>query len=276
MNGQTETVTVYRPARFDLQTAIADFALGLKSYSLWSKLAMRDTRSGYRGASVGPLWIVLISLATILGLGVVYSQIFARAIEVYLPFVGLGITIWTLISAILTGGTNVFLNGAQIFKQIPVVKTLFIYSFIARLLINFGYRMVVALAFVFWYVPLNPTGVLLALVGVLLLAWTGFWYSVAFSILSSKVRDVGQAMQALSLFAFFLTPVFWQADRLGPYKSFINFNPFYHYMQVIRGPLLGEPEYLVSLVVVLLISGLMTILGLILYAKFHNRLPYWC
>ena len=117
---------------------------------------------------------------------------------------------------------------------------------------------------------------MMALAGVAITIWTGFWLSILFGVLGARFRDFGQFIGAFMTFAFFLTPVFWESSRLGQYAYVAEFNPFFHFLNIIRGPLLGLPGVGQSFVVVLCFALIVPLLAFGMFAKFRHRLPYWC
>jgi ABC-type polysaccharide/polyol phosphate export permease len=76
-------------------------------------------------------------------------------------------------------------------------------------------------------------------------------------IVSARFRDIPQIVVSIMQFAIFMTPVFWQTSRFGPNHVFLNFNPFYHMLDAVRGPLLGTPVQPISYIVL----GVMAVLG---------------
>ena len=48
---------------------------------------------------------------------------------------------------------------------------------------------------------------------------------------------------------FFLTPVIWMPEMLGLRSTYLDLNPFYHFLELFRAPLLGHSPKLLSWVV---------------------------
>ncbi len=78
--------------------------------------------------------------------------------------------------------------------------------------------------------------------------------------------------------AFLATPILWMPGTMGRggvMGAFLVFNPFYHFIELVRAPLLGNPIAPLSWIVVLAI----TVAGFAL-ARFFNRrfgryIPLW-
>ena len=75
--------------------------------------------------------------------------------------------------------------------------------------------------------------------------------------------------------SFFFTPVMWQRELLKDNQWIVDFNPFYHIIELVRAPILGQPVAVISWYwnIGLLISGLA--LSQYLMSRVRNRVPYW-
>lgn len=62
---------------------------------------------------------------------------------------------------------------------------------------------------------------------------------------------------------------------LGRNRLLADANPLYHFMELIRAPLLGEHVAALSWIVssIMMVAG--TTLALFMFARFRSRIPYW-
>src|SRR5262249_49163450 len=68
------------------------------------------------------------------------------------------------------------------------------------------------------------------------------WISMLVAVISARFRDIPQAVQSVTQAAAIMTPVFWLPDRTrAAYHWILDFNPFYHLLEAVRAPLLGNP-----------------------------------
>ncbi len=74
---------------------------------------------------------------------------------------------------------------------------------------------------------------------------------------------------------FFLSPIMWEPASLGDRAAFVELSPIYHFIEIVRAPLLGRWPAAESWAVV----GAITVLGWAVtfpfYARFRNRITYW-
>ena len=101
------------------------------------------------------------------------------------------------------------------------------------------------------------------------------WIALAVGILSTRYRDIPQVILNLVQVVFFVTPVFWSVSSLPSRPSFVVLNPFYHMLEIVRAPLLGEVPPLLSWG----FAAGMALFGLIatgyLYRRAYARIAYW-
>jgi ABC-type polysaccharide/polyol phosphate export permease len=95
---------------------------------------------------------------------------------------------------------------------------------------------------------------LVSLIGLALLIGNGIWLTFVFRIVGARYRDLSEVVQAVMRIAFLATPIIWmpaQEGRGDVLGAFLTCNPFYHFLELIRAPLLGNPIAPLSWLVVL-------------------------
>lgn len=230
----------------------------------------------YQGTLLGGLWVTLTTGATIAGLATLYSQIFGASLKEYFPYVALGLVVWGLMTTIINDGASVFLAAAGTFTQSPVPKSLFVIKSLGVAAIGLAYKLVVV-TLVIIGVGLQPslTDIATALLGVALIFWTGFWLALGLGTLGARFRDVGQLVAAVITFAFFVTPVIWEPSRLGEYQWVAFYNPLAHFINIVRGPIMGLEGVGMSFIWACSSSAFITVAGALVFGYFARRLCYW-
>ncbi|MEL7029407.1 MAG: ABC transporter permease [Pseudomonadota bacterium] len=276
MKDATAPIYDYTAGRRPLVDALGDIRAGLARHRLAHEMARRDFRNRYKGAVIGGLWMTITTGLTALGLGLLYGKLLGHPIKDHLPYVAVGLVIWGTISGAITEGSRTFLTGADMFKQMRTPLSIFAF----RGSIRGGYSLLYrsfALVPVFLFAGLPSIGgTLLAGLGVIWVFFTGYWVSLLLGVLTARFRDIGQMAAAASSFAFFLTPIIWRVDRLGEYAHWVHWNPFYHYLEIVRTPLLGAEGLMFHWIVAVAITSGLAALAFGVYARFFRRLPYWC
>ena len=78
--------------------------------------------------------------------------------------------------------------------------------------------------------------------------------------------------------AFFVSPVIWSPTILahrGLGIVLIKWNPFFALLQIVRGPLLGEPLALGTWAIALGYSAILIALATLSFVRVRPRIAYW-
>ncbi|MCC7253455.1 ABC transporter permease [Hyphomicrobium sp.] len=258
-----------------LQDALRDLREGIQRHVIWRELVRRDLYNRTKGASLGRWWIVIGQAIAIAGIGFVYANLFNVPLNSYLPYLATGLVTWGYIVSLINEASDVFVFSKGYLTQTRLPLSICVFRFVTRNMLLFAYKssIIVATLLVF-QVPVGWTAPL-ALVGVLLIAAAGFFTGVILGLLNARYRDIGQLVTSLTVFLFFVTPVFWRPDRLGDFSWIVDYNPLFHFVSLVRSPLLGDPIDGWSF---MMTGGTIAVLALIasLVYKFMGReVIYW-
>jgi lipopolysaccharide transport system permease protein len=255
-----------------------DYFDGLKKYKMWLSLAFSEIKRRYRLTFFGPFWTTLSLAIFIISMGLLFSNLWKMEMKSYLPYFCSGYICWILISTILLESCHTFVNAESLMKQIPLPYSFYAWQLIARNALVFLHHSVIYLFILFiFHVPLTVYS-LLFIPGLLLLFLSASWVSILFGLLCARFRDLQQVITSLLQISMFVTPIFWPETQLGQgMKSYIiiNANPLYHYIAIIRQPLLGLEPHKISWIIV----GLITIFGwfitMKILSKQYQKLIFW-
>jgi ABC-type polysaccharide/polyol phosphate export permease len=117
---------------------------------------------------------------------------------------------------------------------------------------------------------------LLIVPGLLLVSINGIWIITLIGLLSSRYRDIQQVTASVLQVAMFVTPIFWSPQQLGSrLASFVDFNVLYHFVDVLRAPLLGRAPSLWTYAMVVGCTVMGWSVTVMVYSRFRRRLAYW-
>jgi len=217
-----------------LKKSNIDFLVAIADYRIWNLLAFQDIRQRYRRSVLGPFWITLSMLISIAALGVVYSKIFKMNIDEYLPYLTVGYVLWNFISTIVLESTAVITGAEAIIKQVNLPFGTYVLRMVWRnLIILFHSFPVIVLILIYFNVGFNINLLLFPLALLLTTAFAVF-LGYILGIVCARYRDVGQIINSLMQVIFYVTPVIWRADLLKGNRWLLDFNPFYHYLEILR------------------------------------------
>ena len=255
--------------------ALHDLFQGARSRHLWGMLGWQDIRRRYRRSVLGPFWLTISMGVLVAALGTLYGMLLRVEIEHYAPFLALGFIVWTLISGVIIDGCNAFISAEGIIKQVGLPLSVHVYRLLWRNLLILCHNAVVfvIVASIFGVWP-GWAG-LLAVPGLALLCLNGIWAGLLLGIISARFRDVPPIVASVVRILFFVTPIIWMPE-LMPGRAFVlDFNPFYHLVEVVRAPLLGQVPGLVSWVVVSCITLGGWIVAFEFFRRYRSRIAYW-
>jgi ABC-type polysaccharide/polyol phosphate export permease len=232
--------TGQRGTLFQLRMALRDLKTSFQRIGLAWSLAAHDVGSRYRGSILGPFWITLSMGLMVLGIGFLYANLFHIPLNIFLPYVALGIVFFGVMTGTINEGCDTFVQAAGMLSQTSLPMFTFVWRTVIRNLINLAHHLVIVVAVLVIFGYWRQSHPLLALVGVALMLANASWISMLVGIASARFRDIPQIVVSVMQFAIFMTPVFWLPDRFGSYRAFLDFNPFYHLLSAVRAPLLGQ------------------------------------
>ena len=257
------------------RNALLDIVAGWQRRELWATLGLHDVRQRYRRSTLGPFWITFSMGVMVFALGLLYSQILKQDLHDYLPFLAAGFVIWGLISALILDGCQIFIAAEGMIRQLNAPLSIYAFRSVWSVLIAFAHNIWIFMLVAWWY-DLAPTWHMLwALPALLLLLINGCWMSLLFGLLSARFRDVPLIVGSVIQVFFFMTPVIWRPDLLPQRALILEYNPFYHMVEILRAPLLGlAPEWYTWRAVILLTLGGWAV-TLYFFTNYRWRIAYW-
>jgi ABC-type polysaccharide/polyol phosphate export permease len=259
----------YAEALFDITGGVADV-------QIWGRLGWQEVKRRYRRTVLGPFWSTFSLAIFIFSLGFVWANLWGQDPATYLPFLCGGLLAWTLVASIIGEGCQVFTSAEGLLKQLTISLTALSCAVVWRNLIIFLHNIAI-LVFVDLIFGIKPTSsIFLVFPGLLLLCINGIWFCLLMGLVCSRYRDISQLVTSFLQIVLFVTPIFWLPTQLGSrMTAFVDYNVIFHFVDLIRSPLLGRTPSAWSYEFV----GIATILGwaltLAILARFRRRLAYW-
>jgi ABC-type polysaccharide/polyol phosphate export permease len=259
-------------------TAMRDLLNGLSRRELWGRLGWLDVRRRYRRTAIGPFWTSITLAVYVVAVGTVGAAIWHQNIYDYLPYLVSGMVTWTLVSSIITESCGMFIAGHALFRNIRFEYSVLAYALVWRNLLVFLHNLIVYFAIVLILKPsvLGFTA-LLAIPGLALVLVNGVWVALLCGMLCLRFRDVPPLIGSIIQIAMLITPLFWPADTLVGLKRFVfvELNPLYHVLDVVRAPMMGEVPQLssYSFMIGMTIGGWW--LTYEMFTRFRKRIAYW-
>jgi ABC-2 type transport system permease protein len=263
-----------------LRRAWADLVTGFGKRELWLHLGWQDIKQRYRRSVLGPIWITIATGTMAVALGGLYSQLFHLPLAEHLPYVTLGLIIWNLINASILEGADVFIANEGLIKQLPTPLSVHVYRLVWRQVLLFAHNIIIFVIIAIIFPKPWSWADLSVIPALALIVANCVWVALCFGILATRYRDISPLLASLVQLLFYITPIIWNDQTLrlqgaGTWAKIIELNPLLHYMDIVRAPLLGEPQELRHWVVVITLTVLGWVVAALAMRQYRARVPYW-
>jgi ABC-type polysaccharide/polyol phosphate export permease len=259
-------------------TAAQDLLGGLSRTDLWGRLGWLDVRRRYRRTLLGPFWTSISLALYVVAVGIVGAGLWHQDMREYLPFLVSGMIAWLLVSTIINESCSLLVSGHALFRNVKFEYSILAYALVWRNFIIFFHNLVVYAVIVGALRPeLIGITAFLAIPGVVLVAVNGVWVALLCGMFCLRYRDVTQIVSSILPITMLITPIFWPPESLVGVRRliFVESNPLFHMIDLIRGPLLGRVPEIFSYAVVLLSTVGGWALTYLVFSHFRKRIAYW-
>lgn len=233
----------------------------------------------YRRTALGPLWLLIGPSLFICFLGFLYAEIGASPPEVFIPHLAVGLVTWTLIGEFANKAPTVYQRGRANIMQGGMPLGDIVLIDVMTTVISFLHQLVIFVpVFIIFSIPLTLYSAV-SIIGCCLLIINGILFTRIFGVLGSRYRDLSEVIKAIMRIAFLATPIIWMAGDSGGrgdvMEAFVNYNPFYHFLELVRAPLLGNDIAALSWLVVLGFTLLGVLTERAITQRYARYVPLW-
>ena len=253
-----------------------DFWGGFLAWRIWLSLGLHDVKIRYRRTILGPLWITLGMVTMFVSMGMLFSALYKDDVRTLLPYLGVGLVLWTFGASTINEATLAFQSAQQLVRSLKSPLTIHVLRCVVRNGIIFLHN-AAAVFIVSIALGMEPGLItLLVLVTLPLFLLALHFSSLILATLGARFRDIGPVVSMLLQMLFFLTPIIWSPANIpNGRKYWIIANPIYHLIECVRAPLLGKMPETISLVVATGMTIALAFASYMLYVRFRRRIPYW-
>ncbi|HIP60126.1 MAG TPA: ABC transporter permease [Campylobacterales bacterium] len=237
-----------------------------------------EFKSRFARSRLGAVWMILHPLALVLVYALILSQIMkAKLPEVdsqyaYPIYILAGMVGWTLFTEIVTRLLTVFIDNGNLLKKMLFPKLALPLITIGSAFINFTVLFIMMFV-VFGFLGHVPYHAiywmsLLILITIALALGIGLF----FGVINVFIRDVGQVMNIVLQFWFWLTPIVYMTSIIPPkYHGLLMLNPMTGITMGYQNVLLYDkaPD-LSKLIYPSIVAIVFLILALFVYKKAHE------
>lgn len=253
-------------------------------HELWAyrhllfRFIRRDFLLNYQQTILGPLWVVLQPVLTL----VVYVLVFGKWMGIHtgsappVLFFLCGILLWGLVNDLFTGTAFIFTWYSYLFSKVYFPRLIIPLSIagthLVRFLIQLLLLLIVFIYYWFWRdlpVTFNPWLFFLPII-ILFIVVFSLSLGLIFSILTARYRDLSNIVHLGIRLFMFVTPVIYPLSLVpDSIRWLVNVNPLTSLFEVFRYALLGQGTFTSGQLVYSMVS--ITILFVISLAWFNKQ-----
>lgn len=255
-----------------IEVAIADMSAGWRNRGVAWAFAAEDVADLYRRTRLGPIWLLISFLLFVSSIVLMVGSM--GAIPHYLAFVACGLFVYNVISEVLAESSNLFQREMALIKGTTLPISIYVMRLTTKTMIRSLYPLIGAIFLILVSGLVPGAAWLYALGGLALIVISMPAVATVFAVLGVVFPDTHFIVQNILRLAFFLTPVFWDhaGDRIR--MLFYFWNPFTHFITIVRSPILtGDPSGFSWLIAVSICVGAWA-LAILLLGAFRDRIVF--
>ncbi|WP_394692834.1 ABC transporter permease [Hyphobacterium sp.] len=277
MTTSLRPVTISGSEQISIAGAIGDIVRAAARWRLWSALAVEDIRQTYRRTFIGVFWISLsfaiFVIVKVFVFGAITDSLNSEYFGVYLL---LGFFGWQFMSLSVNSGTQVFVNSELWIRSDPIELPAFVFQSVARNMFELFMTGLVAVAVTFYLGFGDTIYSVMVFPAIIVYLLNAFWVSLLLGVICTRFRDLTHLISAIMRVMFFLTPIFWFPDQMPEEAmAILYWNPFSHFIWILRTPVLDQQLAVDSWIVVGAITAVGWAAAMLAYATARRRLVFW-
>lgn len=254
----------------------SDLVQSFQYWRIWLYSSWIEALLVYRHSVLGVAWLTLPILIVIGLKSFLFSGVFSVSSERYIPSLAFGMVFWRLISGHLIGGSTALTSNRGLLHQRHYPFFLFVFKNVVKCSFDFIFSFIaIFIVILFFHNPFQMNTILIVPALIILnmiLIFVGF----LLAILCCRFQDLQASLVSFMRVIFLLTPIIWLPEMAqGNRLILLSFNPFYHMLEMVRDPLVGQPIELANWFVSISILVIVIFLAAFLGQKMRRKPVTW-
>jgi len=254
----------------------------LYSYKdLLLRLVRKEFLASYQQTLLGPLWVILLPLLTVLTYVLVFNKVIGISTEGFpaLLYYLTGITLWNLFSDIFLGIIPSFSQNAPIFSKVYFPRIIVPLSILLLHCVRFSIQFIFLLIVLLYYyfidkINIDSGTLLFSIPAIITTAGIAFGAGLFFSIITVKYRDLLAMIQFIMRLFMFLCPIFYSLAMVPQkIKWLVVLNPLTSQFELFRYAFLGKGSFSGIQILYSVVGMLLLVIGgVLLFNKKGDQL----
>lgn len=243
---------------------------------LWA-MTKKEIKARYKVATLGFLWIILNPLLQMLTIGFIFQFFIPVKVDNYFLFLFSGLLLWNFFSYSVSKNVSMIVNERMLIKKAKFPRESIVISIVLSNLFHTVIFLPIFLLVVFLFGQLNLYWFLLSPLLLFLLMLLTIGFSLIFSALDVRFRDVNFAVGAIMPLWLYATPIVYNLELLPvSLAKYFYLNPMTAMVEIFRFLILGIPVYSWKLAIISLVSVLIILfLGIVIFKKEEPFFDDW-
>lgn len=257
-----------------LANALSDIRAGFRMKRVWLALASEDIGDQHRRTALGPFWLLLNYLAFAGTFIFIFQH--GSGIPDYEAYVATGLFVWFYIMETISQSVSLFVREESFIKGTTLPLSVYVMRLAMQSLIRAAYALVGCLAILMVSgVTVTPAWAWSG-AGVVLVVATAPAVIIVFAFVGAYAPDSQFIISNLMRIGMFLTPIFWAHTEGGSQvrQAFYFWNPFTHFLEIVRLPILSGELPGNSFLLCGAISLAVWVLALLLLGSYRKRVVF--
>lgn len=257
--------------------ALNDIVRAIGLWRIWLALSWQEFSRTYRRSLLGIAWVMLGFAFFVLVKILIFSSLLSAEDSAYYDtYLLLGFFIWMFLQRSVTASPNTFTSAKGWICSEPLPLTLYIWKNVMREFYQLALTAVVVVVVVLILrSPIQLSGLPFSLIALGFLLLNAFSIKLLLGVINARIRDLSHLIKALMLPMLFMTPIFWTPEQMGELMTILWWNPFFHYLEIFRSPLLTGRFPAQSWIFVLTLNALISLVAFALFARYRQRIVFW-
>lgn len=256
---------------------ISEISASKKYAFLIVLLAWNEIKQRYKRSVIGPFWLTISMSVMIATIGFVFSQVFDSSLDEFIPYLAVGIILWTLISSTLEESCDIFVQSGRLIKQLNIPFFVYIAQVLLKSTLIFAHNIIlIPVLFIIFSKEVNLAFFML-IPGFVVFIANLAWVAIVLSTICTRYRDLLQIVRNLIQVAFYVTPVIWMPSQIPERFNniLLQYNPGYHLLEIMRAPILGYYPSLLNWYVTIGAAILGWLIAFYIFGRYSKRIVFW-
>ena len=239
-------------------------------------LSLFDLNQTYKRTIIGPWWSTIQISIWCAAMTLVYGQLIGVRETDHIKWITCGMMGWQWVAGVINVGGGVFVSNKNKLENHCINNDLLSWAMGLRFVIIFLHQSVlVFLLFLFGILEISLT-TFLVLPSILICFFVSIPVINVIGITFARIRDIQRFVSSIMVIFMMVTPVFWFPDMIqGTRRLIVDYNPFYHIIEIIRQPLLGNIPTYENYAFVFGVFGFFLILQRLIYTPNKSKIIFW-